>query len=128
MENLVKDCKQTFGSLKSKVVLDIGCNDGSLLDIFSRNEAITLGVEPTDASKEAQRKGHKVFNGYMNEQIVKKIKKKYSKIDIITFTNVFAHIENLKKLTTNLKKIISNKTLVVIENHYLGSILKKKTI
>ena len=126
MEDLVKDCKQTSGSLKSKVVLDIGCNDGSLLDIFSKNKAITLGVEPTDAYKEARRKGHKVFNNYMNVQVSKQIKKKYPKIDIITFTNVFAHIEDLKRLIANLKKIISSKTLVIIENHYLGSILKKK--
>ena len=45
-------------------------------------------------------------------------------IDIITFTNVFVHIENLKNLIKNLK-IISKNTLVVIENHYLGSVLEK---
>ena len=44
--------------------------------------------------------------------------------DIITFTNVFAHIENLNKLLKALKILISDKTIIVIENHYLGSVLK----
>ena len=37
------------------------------------------------------------------------IKKKYSNIDLIVFTNVFAHINDIKKLIQNLKIIISHK-------------------
>lgn len=32
MEGLVESCVQRFGSLSEKKVVDIGCNDGSLLD------------------------------------------------------------------------------------------------
>ena len=55
----------------------------------------------------------------------KKLKKKLKKIDIITFTNVFAHIENFKDLIASLKKLISKETLIVIENHYLKEVIKK---
>ena len=34
MKDLVSSCKQRLGDLKGKKVLDIGCNDGSLLDEF----------------------------------------------------------------------------------------------
>ena len=43
--------------------------------------------------------------------------------DFITFTNVFAHIEDLKGLLKNLKKLIGENTIIVIENHYLGAVL-----
>ena len=62
---------------------------------------------------------------YFSETSVKKIQEKFEKIDIITFTNVFAHIEDLKELINNLKKLINEETLIVIENHYLGSIIQK---
>jgi len=125
MHQLVQDCKKTVGDLKNKIVLDIGCNDGSLLNIFKKNKSITIGIEPTNACQAARKKGHEIFQGYIDDKIIKKIKKKYKTIDIITFTNVFAHIEDLRKLIKNLKKIIGEKTVLVIENHYLGSVINK---
>ena len=56
------------------------------------------------------------------------LQKKTKNIDIITFTNVFAHISNFRNLIINLKKIIGDQTLLVIENHYLGSVLKNNLI
>ena len=34
MAGLVESCIEKFGKLDEKIVLDIGCNDGSLLNIF----------------------------------------------------------------------------------------------
>jgi 2-polyprenyl-3-methyl-5-hydroxy-6-metoxy-1,4-benzoquinol methylase len=126
MKNLVSKTKKICSTLKNKVVLDIGCNDGTLLDIFKSYQAITIGIEPTDAAKEAKAKGHNIYQSYIDKKISKKIRKKHTNIDIVVFTNVFAHIENLKNLIKNLRKIISKDTIIVIENHYLGSIIKKK--
>ena len=126
MKNLVSKTKKICSTLKNKVVLDIGCNDGTLLDIFKSYQAITIGIEPTDAAKEAKAKGHNIYQSYIDKKISKKIRKKHTNIDIVVFTNVFAHIENLKNLIKNLRKIMSKDTIIVIENHYLGSIIKKK--
>jgi len=112
-------------NLKNKTVLDIGCNDGSLLDIFKKKGAVTFGIEPTNAYLEAKKKGHKVFNKYFNLNLSKILKKRIKKIDIITFTNVFAHIENFKDLIASVKKLISKETLIVIENHYLKEVIQK---
>ena len=72
-----------------------------------------------------KKNGHNVYNSYFNLEVVRKIKKKYKKIDIITFTNVFAHIENFRELIKNLKNLISKETIIVIENHYLGAVTNK---
>ena len=127
MQEIVNDCKKTLNNnLNHKTVLDVGCNDGSLLNIFKKNKCITIGIEPTDACKEAKRNGHNTYQGYINSQIISKIKKKFKRVDIITFTNVFAHIENLGELISNIRKLINKDTILVIENHYLGSIIEKK--
>jgi SAM-dependent methyltransferase len=125
LKDLVDETKKKYGILNGKVILDIGCNDGSLLNYFKTKGAKTIGVEPTKAALCAS-KNHKVYNNYFSKKVALNIKKKYKSIDYITFTNVFAHIGDLKLLIKNLKLIIDNKTKIIIENHYLGSVIEKK--
>jgi 2-polyprenyl-3-methyl-5-hydroxy-6-metoxy-1,4-benzoquinol methylase len=125
LKNLVLETEKLIGGLKNKLVLDIGCNDGSLLNFFNEKCCKTVGIEPTSAAKDADKSKHIIFNNYFDLLTANKVKKKFKKIDIITFTNVFAHIENFQAIIKNLKKIITDKTLIVIENHYLGSVLDK---
>lgn len=123
MKALVSSCEDSYGSLQGKSVIDIGCNDGSLLDFFREKGAVTIGIEPTGAFQDALDKKHIVYNEYLSESVAADIKKQYGSPDIITFTNVFAHIENLKEVLDSLKCLIGENTTIVIENHYLGSVL-----
>ena len=125
MQNLVLSSKKYFSKIEEKTVLDIGCNDGSLLSLFKKQGCKTYGIEPTGAYREAQKKGHKIFNSFFNLHSSTKIKKIIGKIDIITFTNVFAHIDDLKNLLLSLKNICDDHTLLIIENHYFGEVIKK---
>ena len=54
MSELTDSYIKRFGNCQGMKVLDIGCNDGSLLSIFKNLGAKTYGVEPTDAYKDAQ--------------------------------------------------------------------------
>ena len=125
LNELANSIEESLGDLQNKVVLDIGCNDGTLLDIFSEKGALTYGIEPTDAYQDATGKKHTIFNEYFDKEVVSKLQNENIIPDIITFTNVFAHIEDLNNLINNLKLIMHSKTLICIENHYLGSILNK---
>jgi 2-polyprenyl-3-methyl-5-hydroxy-6-metoxy-1,4-benzoquinol methylase len=125
MDDFVNTTESIVGNLKDKVVLDIGCNDGSLLDKFSLKGSKTIGVEPTSACKDASEDKHILYNEYFDTSLARKILDENNSIDIITFTNVFAHIENLTELLDALSIIMNDNTLVMIENHYLGAILEK---
>lgn len=127
MATLVDACESRLtDGLQGKTVLDIGCNDGSLLDFFAAKGATTLGVEPTDAFKDGLSKGHSILNGFFSPEMAYEIKKKHGFPDVITFTNVFAHIENLSELLNAVKILMSSTTLLAIENHYLGAVLERK--
>lgn len=126
MKDLVSRCEATFGSLAGKMVLDIGCNDGSLLSFFAEKGARTFGVEPTDAALDAAATSkHTVINDYFTEELAERLVSQHGRPDIITFTNVFAHIEDLSGLVRALRKAAHAETAIVIENHYLGAILTK---
>lgn len=119
MEQLAEIAERRLGPLKGKIVLDVGCNDGCLLDCFKARGAKTFGVEPTGAADDAEAKGHAIFRGYFDENLVLDFVP-----DIITFTNVFAHLENLRSSLKALISLIGRRTTVIIENHYLKSILE----
>jgi len=125
MRELVSACVETAGDLSNKKILDIGCNDGSLLSFFKAEGARTFGIEPTDAAVEARQAGHVVEQVYFSPESAESFVAANGAADIVTFTNVFAHIEDLQAVITALKTVTHPQSLVVIENHYLGAILER---
>jgi SAM-dependent methyltransferase len=119
MSDFVEGCEQRFGDLNGKTVLDVGCNDGSLLDFFKDKGCHTIGVEPTGAAMDSK---HTTINEYFDNNSANKVLEKVGKVDLIVFTNVFAHIEDLPALIDNLKILTNGNTKIVIENHYLGAV------
>lgn len=126
MKKLVSTCTGKLGNLSGKKILDIGCNDGSLLKIFNQEGAITFGIEPTGAYMDARQAGITVIHDYLTEDVAKKFVANYGHPDLIVFTNVFAHIENIKQLFVSLQILKGTNTCIMIENHYLGSIFASK--
>jgi hypothetical protein len=125
MQALVASCEASSGSLAGKTVLDVGCNDGSLLGFFRTRGAVTVGIEPTGAFRDAEASGHRTFNAFLTPALADEVVSAVGHPDVITFTNVFAHIENLREVLESLRRLMSPKTIVLIENHYLGAILER---
>jgi len=79
-------CSQRFGSLDEKTAVDVGCNDGSLLDLLRAAGAPTIGVEPTAVYREASEKGQAAFNAFLPQVTADAIASEFGKPDFITFT------------------------------------------
>jgi len=125
MQDLVSICIKNLGDLRNKKVLDIGCNDGSLLGFFREKGANTFGIEPTGAYSDAKNSGHNVKHAYLTKTTAIEYVAQYGHPDLITFTNVFAHIDDLKETQKAINVLRHQETNIVIENHYLGAILNK---
>lgn len=123
MKGLVQRCEDLVGSLAGHKVVDVGCNDGSLLGFFRDKGAVTVGIEPTGACADAQAQGHITYNNFLTPELASQVAAEHGNPDLIVFTNVFAHIEDLGALLESLRRLISPTTVIVIENHYLGAVL-----
>ena len=124
MNELVEQASKDFGDLKGLLVCDIGCNDGTLLNYFKEKKCVTCGIEPTGAALEAMKNHTNIINDFFNIDSAKRIISKFGYPDIITFTNVFAHLENLDEAIKALKLMLKETTIIIIENHYLGTVIK----
>ncbi|CAN2170505.1 Methyltransferase domain containing protein [Candidatus Nanopelagicaceae bacterium] len=124
MKGLVSEVAKKVLIEKDTVVVDIGCNDGSLLGLFKENfGCLTIGVDPTDAIQEAGTKIDVPIQNYFDADVASGIISEYGTPDVVTFTNVFAHIENFTGLVEAVRLLIGDATLLVIENHNLSAIL-----
>ena len=112
MNNFYSFCLKNLDKIKNKNILDIGCNDGSQLDVFKKNKFKTFGVDPAKNIYKISSKKHKIYCSFFDENIVKKIKQKF---DLIIFQNSFAHNPNPLKLLRLIKNLMHNNSTLIIQ-------------
>ena len=119
---LSKECNKLINLNPTDLIVDIGSNDGNLLSNFKRIRR--LGVTPENIGKLAIKKGIPTLLNYFDKKTANLIKKKYGQAKIITATNVFAHIDNIKELMSNVLKILKNDGVFITESHYLMPLIQ----
>ena len=112
MKKFYKFCIQNNSKLIYKNILDIGCNDGSQLDIFKLNKFKTFGVDPAKNIYKISSKKHKVICDFFSEKIINKLPKKF---DFIISQNSFAHNPNPIKFLINSKKMMHDESTLIIQ-------------
>ena len=115
---------------KESLILDIGSNDGTMLNSFKKlGFENILGIDPAEEIvKEANARGVKTIQGYFNKQTAKDILTKYGKPKVIIANNVFAHVDDLREMLQSIKSIMDEKTIYVFEVSYLLDVIKKMLI
>lgn len=126
-ENLARHLVKKFNLKSQHLVIDIGSNDGTLLARFKTFSVRTLGVDPAqNLVKVAQKKGVKNLPVYFQSSTAQKIKNQYGTAQIITATNVVAHVHDLHDFFEGVKILLDKKGVFVAEFPYLIDLLQKK--
>src|SRR6476659_8636675 len=108
------------------LVIDIGCNDGTLLTGFRRHGVRTLGVDPArNLAVLTQDSGIERYVGFFNSKSAKEIVEKWGPASAITATNTFPHIPALQDFVEGIKLALAPGGAFVIEAHYLVDILEQ---
>ncbi len=115
-------------SLTSKsLVVDIGSNDGILLKPYKDQKIRVLGIEPaTHIAKLTRAQGIDTIDEYFSVNLAKKIVQERKRVDIVTATNVFAHIHDLDEVIFGIKELITDDGIFILEAPYLVDFIEKR--
>jgi SAM-dependent methyltransferase len=128
-DGMATNLRDALGLGATSLVVDIGSNDGLLLSRF-REAGIgrIRGVEPA-ANLVAMARENQVqtINGFFGKDVVEEILAEDGQADLITATNVFAHVDDIQGLTENVKRLLNPGGALVIEVPYLPVMLRSGT-
>lgn len=119
-QELVSDAL-TRCSKKSPKVLDIACNEGTLLQFFQTNGCEVQGVDPAENLRQlSKKKDIPVEVAYWDTGIAERFGKKF---DIITGTNVFAHVNDIYTFLGECYLALEDDGLVILEFPYCDEMI-----
>jgi hypothetical protein len=124
MNDLSQQAIKKLQLLPGNFVVDIGSNDGTLLKSFKARGMKVCGVEPTNIAKLANADGIETCQAFFKEEVARQLIESYGQCDLMTSTNVFAHMSSLGQVLRGAKLLIRKNGMFIVEVHYLLNILK----
>ena len=116
--------KERFGIDENSFVVEIGSNDGYLLQYFHYAGIPCLGIEPSsNTAKIAIAKGINVIEEYFNEFLAKKLEAQNLKADLLIGNNVLAHQPNLNDFVKGLKVCLKPNGVISLELPHLMQLI-----
>jgi len=117
-----------FNLSSNSLVIDIGSNDGIALKPFKNKGIKVVGVEPAkNIAKIANENGITTINGYFSKEVEKQINDVYGNADLITASNIYAHVNDLTDFTHSVFKLLKKDGCFIVEVQYLLDTIKDLT-
>lgn len=106
--------------------IEIGCNDGVLLERFRARGIRHLGVDPAgNVVAEAACKGLSVRQASFSEGTACDIATEHGRADVIVAANVICHIADIHSVFAGVRQLLTPSGLFIFEDPYIGSILEQ---
>jgi SAM-dependent methyltransferase len=108
------------------LVIDIGCNDGTLLHGFQRHGVRTLGVDPAqNLAAFTSGNGIERYTDLFGAATAQDIVSKWGQASLVTATNTFPHIQDLSDFIRGIQTVLKPGGVFVIEMHYLLDLVEQ---
>jgi NDP-4-keto-2,6-dideoxyhexose 3-C-methyltransferase len=106
------------------LVLDIGCNDGTLFDGYRAEQLRYLGFDPSDVTRYAVAKGYDVVRDFYSYN---QFKHRYAdrKAKVISTIAMFYDLEDPRSIVADIAAALAEHGVWVMELHYLPAMLEK---
>jgi SAM-dependent methyltransferase len=116
---------QSLGLGGGDLVVDVGSNVGVLLEAFRDNGTRILGVDPaSNIVRIAERRGVDTVNEFFGVDVAQQIVRDHGHAQVVTATNVFAHIDDLDAFVTAVKLLLADRGTLIIEAPYLAHLVR----
>ncbi|PIN98134.1 MAG: hypothetical protein COT90_05645 [Candidatus Diapherotrites archaeon CG10_big_fil_rev_8_21_14_0_10_31_34] len=125
LKDITKKAEQIISLKENDLVLDIGCNDGTLLRSYETKGLKLIGFDPAKNLLEYSTKGTtKIINNFFNAEEFKKWFGE-KKAKIITSIAMFYDLDDPNEFVSDVKKVLDEKGLWIIQMSYLPLMLEQ---
>lgn len=118
---MAKDLKYEYGLTGNSFMIDIAGNDGCLLNEFRQEIGIKiLNIDPArNLAGICQAREIPTLTYFWEEETARRAVNGFGQADLITATNVFAHVNNVKEFLSAVKIALKPGGVLVMEFPYL---------
>lgn len=111
----------------TNLVVEVGSNDGYLLQYYTRAGIGVLGIEPAAniARVAAEKHGIPTLCEFFHEALANQLKEQNRLADVIHANNVLAHVPDLNGVVRGLKRLLRETGVAVIEVPYVKELIDR---
>ena len=111
---------------RGSFVVEIGSNDGIMLQNFAKAGIRHLGIEPSaNVAQVAIEKGIQTVCRFFDEDLAREIVAEYGQADAFLGANVMCHLPYLHSVAAGIKILLKPEGVLAFEDPYLGDIIEK---
>jgi SAM-dependent methyltransferase len=105
--------------LEGSLVVDLGSNDGTMLEGFKRHGMEVLGVEPSQKLADVARsRGIPTIADFFTDAVRKEIIDRHGHPQIITANYMYANIDDILGFTQNVASLLSHEGVFAVQTGY----------
>jgi C-methyltransferase C-terminal domain/Methyltransferase domain/Putative zinc binding domain len=108
----------------TELIVDVGSNDGTLLENFRAAGHPVCGVEPTLMANLANERGVRTIMSFFGPAAAARVVSECGRAHIVTATNVFAHIEGVHEIVDSVLALLNDDGVFITESHYLMALIE----
>jgi len=117
---------ENYSQGKDNFVIEIGCNDGIMLENFYKRGIKHLGIDPSaNVVKVAKSFGVNAQVNFFGTDVANKIINDYGRCSAIISANLMCHVPDLEDIAKGAFNLLNEKGVLVFEDPYLGSMFDK---
>jgi SAM-dependent methyltransferase len=95
-DHFTKLARKLSDVMPGGLVLEVGSNDGTLLEALTTHGMRAIGIEPSQQLAEiSKEKCEAVYTNFLDKELSEVLVKEYGYFDFVVGNNVFAHIDDL---------------------------------
>jgi SAM-dependent methyltransferase len=128
LRDIVKSLEQMVRLQDDDLVVDIGCNDGTLLRFYENRKLVLIGFEPAqNLAKEAEVGTSRIFNTYFN---LGDLRREFvdKKARIITAISMFYDLDDPNGFLRDAAEVLDKNGIFVIQQNYLPAMLERNAV
>ena len=108
------------------LVMEIGSNDGYLLQFYAQKGIPVLGIDPAEnIVPVAAENGVPTICSFFSRNLAETLRRTGMRADVIHANNVFAHVADLNGLVAGMGIVLKGDGLVVIQVPYVKELIKR---